>query len=93
MTGWSAVRLRPLLAHPAAGVRARAVAGLRALDGADAEQIRQLLDDPAAEVVRETATALLFSAKGLPADRLLERTSGRGTSASAPSGCSTHAAA
>ncbi|WP_432131984.1 hypothetical protein [Streptomyces tendae] len=67
--------LRPLLAHPAAGVRARAVAGLRALDCADAKQMRPLLDDPAAEVVRETATALLPSAKELPADWLLERTS------------------
>ena len=67
--------LRPLLAHPAAGVRARAVAGLRALDCADAKQIRPLLDDPAAGVVRETAAALLPSAKELPADWLLERTS------------------
>ncbi|MFD7958918.1 hypothetical protein ACFV4X_36250 [Streptomyces ardesiacus] len=67
--------LRPLLAHPAAGVRARAVAGLRALDCADVKQMRPFLDDPAAEVVGETATALLPSAKELPADRLLERTS------------------
>ncbi|MFA0845829.1 MULTISPECIES: hypothetical protein [Streptomyces] len=67
--------LRPLLAHPTAGVRARAVAGLRALDCADAKQIRPLLDDPAAWVVRETTTALLPSAKELPADWLLERTS------------------
>ncbi|WP_228901787.1 hypothetical protein [Streptomyces sp. DH1] len=67
--------LRPLLAHPTAGVRARAVAGLRALDCADAKQMRPLLDDPAAEVVRETTTALLPSAKELPTDWLLERTS------------------
>ncbi|MEU3051490.1 hypothetical protein ABZ705_34270 [Streptomyces sp. NPDC006984] len=67
--------LRPLLAHPAAGVRARAVAGLRALDCADPKQLRPLLDDPAAGVVRETAAALLPSAKELPADWLLERTS------------------
>ncbi|WP_327341145.1 hypothetical protein [Streptomyces europaeiscabiei] len=66
--------LWPLLAHPAAGVRARAVAGLRALDCVDAKQLRPLLDDPAAGVVRETALALLPSAKELPADRLLERT-------------------
>ncbi|MFJ8699037.1 hypothetical protein [Streptomyces ardesiacus] len=59
--------LRPLLVHPAAGVRARAVAGLRALDCADVKQMRPLLDDPAAEVVRETATALLPSV-GLLAD-------------------------
>ncbi|MBB5926320.1 hypothetical protein FHS34_001776 [Streptomyces echinatus] len=32
--------LRPLLVHPAAGLRARAVAGLRALDCADAKQLR-----------------------------------------------------
>ncbi|MBZ4017864.1 hypothetical protein CCS38_19425 [Streptomyces purpurogeneiscleroticus] len=61
------------LAHPAAGVRAQAVAGLRALDRADAQRLRPLLDDPAPGVVRETVTALLPSAKDLPADRLLER--------------------
>ncbi|MEU6577885.1 hypothetical protein [Streptomyces sp. NPDC046805] len=67
--------LWPLLAHPAARVRARAVAGLRTLDCVDAKQLRPLLDDPAAGVVRETAVALLPSAKELPADWLLERTS------------------
>ncbi|MFE4526833.1 hypothetical protein ACFRMO_25350 [Streptomyces anulatus] len=67
--------LQPLLGHPVAGVRARAVAGLQALDRADAKQLWPLLDDPAAEVVRELATALLPSAKELPADWLLERTS------------------
>ncbi|MCP3771321.1 MULTISPECIES: hypothetical protein [unclassified Streptomyces] len=66
--------LWPLLAHPAAGVRARAVAGLRALDLADAERLRPLLDDPAPAVVRETTAALLPSVKQLPADWLLERT-------------------
>ncbi|MET7928643.1 hypothetical protein ABZT51_33435 [Streptomyces sp. NPDC005373] len=66
--------LRPLLAHPAAGVRARAVAGLRVLDCADVEQLRVLLDDRAPRVVRETAIALLPSVKALPADWLLERT-------------------
>lgn len=66
--------LRPLLVHPSAGVRARAVAGLRALDCVDAKRLRPLLDDPAAAVVRETAAALLPSAKELPADWLLERT-------------------
>lgn len=40
----------------------------------DAEQLRPLLDDPAAGVVRETAAALLPSAKELPIDWLLERT-------------------
>ncbi|MFE0181732.1 hypothetical protein [Streptomyces olivaceus] len=67
--------LQPLLAHPSAGVRARAVAGLRALDCADAEHLWPLLDDPAAGVVRETAAALLPSARELPADWLSERTS------------------
>ncbi|MGW1192003.1 hypothetical protein [Streptomyces sp. NPDC002559] len=66
--------LRPFLAHPVPGVRARAVAGLRALDLADTEQLRPLLDDPAPGVVRETVTALLPSAGKLPADWLLERT-------------------
>ncbi|MGW2180294.1 hypothetical protein ACWCXX_19730 [Streptomyces sp. NPDC001732] len=66
--------LRTLLAHPVAGARARAVAGLRALDCVDAEQLRPLLDDPAAAVARETAVALLPWAKELPADWLLERT-------------------
>ncbi|MEU8883303.1 hypothetical protein [Streptomyces hydrogenans] len=70
-----AALLRPLLVHPAAGVRAQAVAGLRVLECVDAEQLRPLLDDPAAGVVRETAAALLPSAKELPADWLLERTS------------------
>ncbi|MFP8903143.1 hypothetical protein [Streptomyces atacamensis] len=66
--------LSPLLAHPVAAVRAQAVAGLRALDLADAERLRPLLDDPSPAVVRETATALLPSARRLPADWLLERT-------------------
>lgn len=63
-----------LLVHPAGGVRAQAVAGLRALDLADARRLTPLLDDPAPGVVRETAVALLPSAKQLPADWLLERT-------------------
>ncbi|MET8978945.1 hypothetical protein ABZX85_25320 [Streptomyces sp. NPDC004539] len=66
--------LWPLLLHPAAGVRARAVAGLRTLDCTDAKQLQPLLDDPAAGVVRETVVALLPSAEELPADLLLERT-------------------
>ncbi|MGD1221361.1 hypothetical protein AB9Q10_23350 [Streptomyces krungchingensis] len=65
--------LWPLLAHPAPGVRARAVAGLRALDCVDATRLRPLLDDPGAGVVRETAISLLPSAQQLPADWLLER--------------------
>ncbi|CAM5620239.1 HEAT repeat protein [Streptomyces sp. DSM 41037] len=67
--------LRPMLAHPAAGVRARAVAGLRVLDCVDVKRLWPLLDDPAAGVVRETVAALLPSAKELPAGWLLERTS------------------
>ncbi|MFC7866450.1 hypothetical protein ACFU5B_21835 [Streptomyces murinus] len=55
--------LWPLLTHPAAGVRARAVVGLRTLDCADARRLRPLLDDPAV-VVRETAATLLPSVKG-----------------------------
>ncbi|MEU2783990.1 MULTISPECIES: hypothetical protein [unclassified Streptomyces] len=66
--------LWPLLAYRAAGVRARAVAGLRALDCTDVKRLLPLLDDPAASVVRETVLALLPSAMELPADRLLERT-------------------
>lgn len=66
--------LWPLLAHPTAGVRARAVAGLRALDCVEVKRLRPLLDDPAAGVVRETAVALLPWARELPADWLLERT-------------------
>ncbi|GAA2332186.1 hypothetical protein OKJ48_29800 [Streptomyces kunmingensis] len=65
--------LLPLLAHPAAGVRAQAVAGLRLLERTTTEQLRPFLDDPAAGVVRETVLALLPSAKDLPADWLLER--------------------
>jgi hypothetical protein len=67
--------LWPLLAHPAAGVRARAVAGLRTLDCVDVKRLRPLLDDRAAGVVRETAVALLPSAQELLADWLLECTS------------------
>ncbi|MFH9677553.1 hypothetical protein ACH4L5_35540 [Streptomyces sp. NPDC017405] len=66
--------LWPLLTHPAAGVRARAVAGLRTLDCVDAKRLQPLLDDPAAGVVREAAVALLPWAKELPANWLLERT-------------------
>ncbi|WP_425583854.1 HEAT repeat domain-containing protein, partial [Streptomyces rectiviolaceus] len=67
-------RLWRLLAHPAPGVRAQAVAGLRALDLADASRLWHLLDDPSPGVVRETTLALLPSARQLPADRLMERT-------------------
>ncbi|MFE7892793.1 hypothetical protein [Streptomyces sp. NPDC057412] len=66
--------LRPLLMHPAAGVRAGAVAGLRVVDCTDIDRLLPLLDDSAAGVVRETVLALLPSAEQLPADWLLERT-------------------
>ncbi|MGW5863397.1 hypothetical protein ACWFRJ_14640 [Streptomyces sp. NPDC055239] len=66
--------LRQLLVHPADGVRAQAVAGLRALDLADTDRLLPLLDDPAPGVVRETIDALLPSAEQLPADWLMERT-------------------
>ncbi|MET7600724.1 hypothetical protein ACWERY_33815 [Streptomyces sp. NPDC004082] len=72
--GADAGLLWPLLAHPADGVRARAVAGLRALDRVDTHRLRPLLDDPAPGVVRETAVALLPYVAEIPADLLLERT-------------------
>jgi hypothetical protein len=65
--------LVPLLAHPSAGVRARAVAGLRLLDAGDAERMRALLDDPAPGVVREAVVTLLPSASALPEEWLAER--------------------
>ncbi|MER5480637.1 hypothetical protein ABT026_27235 [Streptomyces sp. NPDC002734] len=57
--------LRPLLAHPVAAVRARAVAALRMLDAVDRAELTPLLDDPAPAVVRETAKALLPDARSL----------------------------
>ncbi|MFJ3301890.1 hypothetical protein ACIPSA_01980 [Streptomyces sp. NPDC086549] len=68
-----AALLWPLVAHPAPGVRARAVAGLRTLDVTDLPRMRALLDDPAPGVVREATFALLPSAALLPEDRLTER--------------------
>ncbi|MGV9338140.1 hypothetical protein [Streptomyces sp. NPDC003688] len=65
--------LWPLLDHPEAGVRARAVAGLRVLDVTDVERTRRLLDDPAPGVVREATLALLPSAEALPEEWLLRR--------------------
>ncbi|MFH0180929.1 hypothetical protein [Streptomyces cacaoi] len=64
---WSLVR------HPAAGVRAQAVAGLRVLDAADARRLSPLLDDPAPRVVREVTAAVLPSAGLLPEEWLVER--------------------
>ncbi|ULR50136.1 hypothetical protein [Streptomyces deccanensis] len=65
--------LWPLLAHPAAGVRARAVAALRLLDVSDVRLLRPLLDDPEPGVVREATAALLPSAERLPEEWLAER--------------------
>ncbi|MCZ0989595.1 hypothetical protein O1M54_35250 [Streptomyces diastatochromogenes] len=45
--------LWPLLDHPAPGVRAKAVAGLRSLDVTDVPRMLRLLDDPAPGVVGE----------------------------------------
>ncbi|MEU6241216.1 hypothetical protein [Streptomyces sp. NPDC047024] len=67
--------LWPLLDHPEAGVRARAVAGLRTLDVTDVPRVRRLLDDPAPGVVREATLALLPSAEALPEEWLLRRLS------------------
>ncbi|WP_133909974.1 hypothetical protein [Streptomyces sp. NBC_00582] len=62
-----------LLGHPAAGVRARAVAGLRTLDVTDVRRLRPLLDDPAPAVVREVTAALLPSAGAVSEEELTER--------------------
>ncbi|MFI1361774.1 hypothetical protein [Streptomyces griseochromogenes] len=61
-----AALLWPLLDHPAPGVRARAVAGLRLLDVTDVPRMRRMLDDPAPGVVGEATLALLPSAALLP---------------------------
>ncbi|MGW0764779.1 hypothetical protein [Streptomyces sp. NPDC002676] len=65
--------LWPLLDHPAPGVRARALAGLRTLDVTDVPRLRRMLDDPAPAVVREATLALLPSAGLLPEEWLTER--------------------
>ncbi|MGW0086667.1 hypothetical protein [Streptomyces sp. NPDC003393] len=65
-----AALLWPLTAHPSPGVRARAVAGLRALDVTDAARLLPLLDDTAPGVVREATEALLPSARSLDEERL-----------------------
>ncbi|MGW2884290.1 hypothetical protein ACWDDN_02825 [Streptomyces griseoruber] len=62
-----------LLGHPVAGVRARAVAGLRTLDVTDVRRLWPLLDDPAPGVVREVTAALLPSAGNVPEELLTER--------------------
>lgn len=62
-----------LVAHPRAGVRARAMGGLRVLDVVDVRRMLPLLDDPAPGVVREATLALLPSAGVLPEAWLTER--------------------
>ncbi|MDT0431414.1 hypothetical protein [Streptomyces salyersiae] len=73
-TGEDAETLWGLTAHPVSAVRARAVAGLRALDAVRPDRIRPLLDDPAAPVVRAACLALRPYAAGLERDWLLART-------------------
>ncbi|MFK0279312.1 HEAT repeat domain-containing protein [Streptomyces sp. NPDC090499] len=65
--------LARLLAHPSPGVRAAAVAGSRFLDVTDVPRFRELLDDPAPSVVRETTVNLLPSAGALDAGWLMDR--------------------
>ncbi|MER5514551.1 HEAT repeat domain-containing protein [Streptomyces sp. NPDC002763] len=62
--------VRTLLAHPAPRVRACAVAGLRALDAVRVDDVRPLLDDPSAAVVRQATVALLPWADRLPLELL-----------------------
>ncbi|MFJ5779268.1 HEAT repeat domain-containing protein [Streptomyces sp. NPDC093094] len=62
--------VRALLTHPAPGVRAFAVAGLRALDAVRVDDVRPLLHDPSAAVVRQATTALLPSADQVPKELL-----------------------
>ncbi|WP_275460708.1 hypothetical protein [Streptomyces noursei] len=57
--------LWPLIGHPVAAVRARAVAGLRVLDLTDAARLRSLVDDPAPAVAREVTVALIPDADQL----------------------------
>jgi len=68
--------LWPLVSHPSAAVRARAVAGLRVLDVGDVRRLLPLLDDPAPGVVREATLALLPSADLVPDGWLMERLGG-----------------
>ncbi|MFE6888305.1 hypothetical protein [Streptomyces sp. NPDC057694] len=65
-------RIRTLLAHPVARVRAYAVAGLQALQEVRVDDVRPLLDDPSAAVVRQTTAALLPWADRIPQEVLHE---------------------
>ncbi|MFE6962161.1 hypothetical protein [Streptomyces sp. NPDC057696] len=62
--------IRALLAHPVPGVRACAVAGLRALEAVRVGDVRPLLDDPSAAVVRQATIALLPWADRVPQELL-----------------------
>ncbi|MGW1269442.1 hypothetical protein [Streptomyces sp. NPDC002491] len=55
--------LWPLVRHPDARVRSRAVAGLRMLDAGDVRRLWPLLEDPAPGVVREVVATVLPSAE------------------------------
>ena len=68
-----AALLWPLVSHPAAAVRARALGGLRTLDVVDVPRMLPLLDDPASGVAREATLALLPSADLVPDEWLTER--------------------
>lgn len=69
-----AALLWPLLDHPRAAVRARAVAALRTLDVGEPERFVPLLDDPSAAVVREATTVLEpVAVRLLPEEWLDER--------------------
>ncbi|MFI6461847.1 hypothetical protein [Streptomyces sp. NPDC050528] len=71
-----AALLWPLVSHPAAAVRARALGGLRTLDVVDVPRMLPLLDDPAPAVAREATLALLPSAGLMPDGPLMERLAG-----------------
>ncbi|MFE4874761.1 hypothetical protein [Streptomyces sp. NPDC056682] len=63
-------RVRALLTQPLPGVRACVVAGLRALEAVHVDDVRPLLDDPSAAVVRQATTALLPWADRIPQELL-----------------------
>ncbi|QIQ06577.1 hypothetical protein HA039_00055 [Streptomyces liangshanensis] len=62
--------VRSLLTHPTPAVRAHAVAGLRALDATRFDDVRPLLDDASAAVVRQATASLLPSAHRIPLEAL-----------------------
>ncbi|MFD9395189.1 hypothetical protein ACFWBB_31995 [Streptomyces sp. NPDC060000] len=64
--------VRALLAHSAPGVRACAVAGLRALEAVRVDDVRPLLDDPSAAVVRQSTEVLLPWSDRVPQELLHE---------------------